>query len=303
MKRTLLLLLVLAAAVCALPWTPLWKPILSVGYAPLCLLGVDRWFSASETLVLSDGTDADLSDPNNPARRAEIERVEWLCNRYRFSSDFMLWADDPGSGPTITVRAEAWSPDRARGLARNVVEKYNAGEGPPPLHHATPSPADEPHAESAEGAEVESHAVGAGRAEIQDLCERLEKLDMEIEEGQAIAKQLRPDIMKLLAGTNETFTAEAEAAKRLSERVPRTIVPPDIFSPATSDLRDNALKEWDAPVAVPARRQELLETLRRAESKREKVRDALNAEIEALTAVTRVDFLVPEDGAPAADAP
>ena len=150
MKRPLLLLLVMVAAVCALPWTPLWNPILSVGYAPLCLLGVDRWFSASETLVLSDGTGADLSAANDPARQKEVERAEWLCGTYRFSSDFNLWVDDSGSGPSVRIRAEAWSPDTARELVHNVVEKYNAGEGPTPLHPATKSPAEETHAESAE---------------------------------------------------------------------------------------------------------------------------------------------------------
>ena len=161
MKRPLRCLLPLAviAAVCALPWTPLWNPILSVGYFPvLCILGVDNWFGASEALVLSDGTGADLSNPSDPVRRAEVERVEWLCGRYRFSSDFMLWADDPGTGSTITIRAKAWSPDRARGLVRNVVEKYNAGEGPPPPPSASPSPAEENHAENAE---PEPHAEDA----------------------------------------------------------------------------------------------------------------------------------------------
>lgn len=119
------------ALVCALPWTPLWKPILAVGYFPvLCLLNVDHWFSASGTLVLSNGTGANLSDPDDPARLAEIDRVVWLCHTYRFSADFMLWPDDPGSGPTVRIRAKAWSPDRARGLVRNVIDKYNAGEGP-----------------------------------------------------------------------------------------------------------------------------------------------------------------------------
>ena len=65
--------------VCALPWTPLWKPILEVGYSPvLCLLNVDHWFSASGTLVLSDGTGADLSEPDDPARRTEVDRAIWL---------------------------------------------------------------------------------------------------------------------------------------------------------------------------------------------------------------------------------
>ena len=73
----------------------------------------------------------------------------------------MLWADDPGTGSTITIRAKAWSPDRARGLVRNVVEKYNAGEGPPPPPSASPSPAEENHAESAENAEPEPHAEDA----------------------------------------------------------------------------------------------------------------------------------------------
>lgn len=129
MKRTIIVFLLVAAIVCALPWTPLWGPILSVGYGPLCLLGVDRWFSASETLVLSDGTEAELSDPNDPARQREVVRAEWLCNRYRSSSDFMLQVDDPGSGPTITIHAKTWSPNSARELVRNIVERYNAGEG------------------------------------------------------------------------------------------------------------------------------------------------------------------------------
>ena len=114
-----------------MPWTPLWTPILLVGYFPvLCLLNVDHWFSASGTLVLSDGTGADLSNADDPARQAEIDRVCWLCLTYGFSADFMLWPDDPGSGPTIRIRAKAWSPARARGLVRNVIDKYNAGEGP-----------------------------------------------------------------------------------------------------------------------------------------------------------------------------
>ena len=108
MKRAIIVSLLLAAAVCSLPWTPLWGPILSVGYGPLCLLGVDRWFGASETLVLSDGTGADLSEPDDLARQREVMRAEWLCNRYRFSPDFMLQVDDPGSGPTITIHAKAW---------------------------------------------------------------------------------------------------------------------------------------------------------------------------------------------------
>lgn len=120
-----------AALVFALPWTPLWRPILAVGYFPvLCLLNVDHWFSASGTLTLSNGTGADLSNPDDPARRTEVDRVIWLCNTYRFSADFMLWPDDTGSGPTVRIRAKAWSPDKARGLVRNVIDKYNAGEGP-----------------------------------------------------------------------------------------------------------------------------------------------------------------------------
>ena len=129
MKRAIIVSLLLAAAVCALPWTPLWDPILSVGYGLLCPLGVDRWFSANETLVLLNETGADFSNAANPARQREVERAELLCNQYRFSSDFMLRADDPGGGPTITIHAEAWSPNSARGLVRNIVERYNAGEG------------------------------------------------------------------------------------------------------------------------------------------------------------------------------
>ena len=134
--------LLVAGCVCALPWTPLWNVVLHVGYVPLCLLGVDHWFSAKETLVLSDGTGADLSAANDPARQKEVERAEWLCGTYRFSSDFNLWVDDSGSGPSVRIRAEAWSPDRARGLVRNVVEKYRAGERPAavtPPHPATQS--------------------------------------------------------------------------------------------------------------------------------------------------------------------
>ena len=129
MKRMTLVFLLVAAAICALPWTPLWDPILLVGYGPLCLLGVDHWFSAEETLILSDGTGADLSAANDPARQKEVERAEWLCGKYRFSSDFNLWVDDSGSGPSVRIRAEAWSPKRARGLVRNIVKRYNAGEG------------------------------------------------------------------------------------------------------------------------------------------------------------------------------
>ena len=129
MKRTIIVFILIIAAVCAVPWTPLWNPILSVGYGLLCPLGVDRWFSASETLVLLNETGADFSNAANPARQREVERAELLCNQYRFSSDFMLRADDPGGGPTITIHAEAWSPNSARGLVRNIVERYNAGEG------------------------------------------------------------------------------------------------------------------------------------------------------------------------------
>ena len=129
MKRAIIVSLLFAAAVCALPWTPLWDPILSVGYGLLCPLGVDRWFSANETLVLLNETSSDFSNAANPARQREVERAELLCNQYRFSSDFMLRADDPGGGPTITIHAEAWSPNSARGLVRNIVERYNAGEG------------------------------------------------------------------------------------------------------------------------------------------------------------------------------
>ena len=149
-------MLLVACCVCALPWTPLWNVVLDVGYLPLCLLGVDHWFSAKETLVLSDGTGADLSAANDPARQKEVERAEWLCGTYRFSSDFNLWVDDSGSGQSVRIRAEAWSPDRARDLVRNVVDKYRTGEGP---SAATQRPAEEPHAESAEDAEFESHAA------------------------------------------------------------------------------------------------------------------------------------------------
>ena len=62
------IVLLVTGCVCALPWTPLWNVVLHVGYAPLCLLGVDHWFSAGETLVLSDGTGADLSAANYLAR-------------------------------------------------------------------------------------------------------------------------------------------------------------------------------------------------------------------------------------------
>ena len=154
-RRITVWTIVVAGCLCALPWTPLWDVVLDVGYVPLCLLGVDHWFSAEETLVLSDGTGADLSAANDPARQKEVERAEWLCGKYRFSSDFDLRVDDPGSGPSVRIRAEAWSPDRARDLVRTVVDRYRAGEGPSP---ATQSPAEEPYAESAEG---ESHAENA----------------------------------------------------------------------------------------------------------------------------------------------
>ncbi len=123
-------MLLVTCCVCTLPWTPLWDVVLDVGYLPLCLLGVDHWFSAEETLVLSDGTGADLSAANDPARQKEVERAEWLCEKYRFSPDFMLWVDDLGSGSTVRVRAKAWSPREARDLVRNVVDKYQSGEGP-----------------------------------------------------------------------------------------------------------------------------------------------------------------------------
>ena len=120
----------MACGVCALPWTPLWDFVLGVGYVPLCIMGVDHWFSASETLVLSDGTGAELSDKNNPVRQKEIEWAEWLCGSCHCSSDWMLWVDDPGEGPTVRIRAKAWSPDTARDLVRNVIDKYNSGKGP-----------------------------------------------------------------------------------------------------------------------------------------------------------------------------
>ena len=155
-----------AGCVCALPWTPLWGVVLDVGYGPLCLLGVDHWFSAEETLVLSDGTGTSLSAAGDPSRKMEVERAEWLCGKYRFSSDFNLWVDDSGSGPSVRIRAEAWSPDQARSLVRNVVEKYRAGErpsaAPPPLPATQSLAAEETHAESAE---FESHAESAKGAE------------------------------------------------------------------------------------------------------------------------------------------
>ena len=140
--------LLAAGCVCALPWTPLWDVVLDIGYGPLCLVGVDHWFSAEETLVLSDGTGADLSATNDPARQKEVERAEWLCGKYRFSSDFDLRVDDSGSGPSVRIRAEAWSPDTARGLVRNVVDKYRAGEGPSAVTNV--AAASESHAENAE---------------------------------------------------------------------------------------------------------------------------------------------------------
>ena len=110
--------LLVAGCGCALPWTPLWNVVLDVGYVPLCLLGVDRWFSAWETLVLSDGTGADLSAANDPARQKEVERAEWLCGKYRFSSDFNLWVDDSGSGPSVRHGRKTTSekPPQTRGL-------------------------------------------------------------------------------------------------------------------------------------------------------------------------------------------
>ena len=127
MKRTIIFLLFTAA--CALPWTPLWDFILDTCYGPLCLLGVDRWFSASETLVLLNETSADFSNAANPARQREVERVESLCGANRVSTDWLLWVDDPGGGPTVRIRAKAWSPDTASGLVSGVVEEYNAGKG------------------------------------------------------------------------------------------------------------------------------------------------------------------------------
>ena len=153
------IVLLVIGCVCALPWTPLWNVVLDVGYVPLCLLGVDRWFSAGETLVLSDGTGADLSAANDPARQKEVERAEWLCGTYRFSSDFNLWVDDSGSGPSVRIRAEAWSPDTARGLVRNVVDKYRAGERPSAVTNVPA--ASESHAETAESAKPASHAEPA----------------------------------------------------------------------------------------------------------------------------------------------
>ena len=116
--------LLLITAVCALPWTPLWDSILSVGYGPLCLLGVDRWFSASETLVLLNETGDDFSNAANPARQKEVERVKSLCGANHVSTDWLLWVDDPGVGPAVRIRAKAWSPDTARGLVSGVVEEY-----------------------------------------------------------------------------------------------------------------------------------------------------------------------------------
>ena len=162
------IVLLVAGCVCALPWTPLWAVVLDVGYVPLCLLGVDHWFSAGETLVLSDGTGADLVT-NDPARQKEVERAKWLCGSCHCSSDWMLWVDDPGKGPTIHIRAKAWSPDRARDLVQNVVDKYRAGEGPSAATNAPTASAShaegteaKPHAESAEGAKVESHTENGG---------------------------------------------------------------------------------------------------------------------------------------------
>ena len=138
MKRTIIVFLLVIATVCALPWTPLWDPILSVGYGLLCPLGVDRWFSANETLVLLNETSSDFSNAANPARQREVERVESLCGAYYVSVDWLLWVDDPGGGPTVRIRAKAWSPDTARGLVSGVVERYNAGEGTPHPPFVTP---------------------------------------------------------------------------------------------------------------------------------------------------------------------
>ena len=139
------IVLLVAGCVCALPWTPLWGVVLDVGYGPLCLLGVDHWFSAEESLVLLDGTGADLVT-NDPARQKEVERAKWLCGSCHCSSDWMLWVDDPGKGATIHIRARAWSPDMARDLVRNVIDKYRAGEGPSAV--TPPHPATQPSASS-----------------------------------------------------------------------------------------------------------------------------------------------------------
>lgn len=123
--------LLIAATIFALPWTPLWTVVLIIGYVPtLCLLGVDHWFQASETLTLSGGTEAELADSDNPIRQKEIARLKWLCATYNHSSDWMLWADDPGEGPVVRIRAKAWGPIYARDLVENVIDKYKSGEGP-----------------------------------------------------------------------------------------------------------------------------------------------------------------------------
>ena len=78
--------LLAAGCVCALPWTPLWNVVLDVGYVPLCFLGVDHWFSASETirkmcadgnLKLVDGIGfAHWSLPDDAARAKGMEEMK-----------------------------------------------------------------------------------------------------------------------------------------------------------------------------------------------------------------------------------
>ena len=134
------------------------------------------------------------------------------------------------------------------------------------------------------------HHLDELESEIEATLEHIEKLDWDLEDGPSLADNLRSGLVSLHSGTDGWTEVDAEEA--LLKRVPRAIVPPDVFSPSLDTLRSDArarLDEPGDPAARLARRRELLETLRRAESGRERVLDAVNAEIEALKALLRTD--------------
>ena len=134
------------------------------------------------------------------------------------------------------------------------------------------------------------HHLDELESEIEASLERIEKLDWDLEDGPSLADNLRSGLVSLHSGTDGW--TEDDAKEALLKRVPRAIVPPDVFSPSLDTLRSDArarLDEPGDPAARLARRRELLETLRRAESGRERVLDAVNAEIEALKALLRTD--------------
>ena len=102
----------------------LLSPLGPVVYYPVLVwFGVDRWFPASESIVLSDVSGPDVDVAGTDARRLEVAKLFYLC-RLRTDVDESWNLADPGSGPSVRVKVRGGSFWRARDLARTIRREY-----------------------------------------------------------------------------------------------------------------------------------------------------------------------------------